>query len=53
MAAYPIKSALDLGALIQQLDPDVVGVDEAQFFDEAIGRVLDVIAHQALTTTTG
>ena len=48
MAAYPIKSALDLGPLIQQLDPDVVGVDEAQFFDEAIGRVLDVIAHEAL-----
>jgi len=47
MAAYPIKSALDLGPLIQQLDPDVVGVDEAQFFDEAIGRVLDVIAHQS------
>jgi thymidine kinase len=47
MAAYPIKSALDLGPLIQGLDPDVIGVDEAQFFDEAIGNVLDVVAHQA------
>ena len=46
MAAYPIKSALDLGQLIREFDPDVVGVDEAQFFDDAIGRVLDVIAHQ-------
>jgi len=46
MAAYPIKSALDLGPLIRQFDPDVVGVDEAQFFDESIGRVLDVIAHK-------
>lgn len=46
MAAYPIKSALDLGALIREFDPDVIGLDEAQFFDDAIGRVLDVIAHQ-------
>jgi thymidine kinase len=46
MAAYPIKCAQDLGALIRELDPDVVGVDEAQFFDDAIGRVLDLIAHQ-------
>ena len=46
MAAYPIKSALDLGPLIREFDPDVVGVDEAQFFDESIGRVLDVIAHK-------
>jgi thymidine kinase len=46
MAAYPIKSALDLGPLIRDLDPDVLGVDEAQFFDDAIGRVLDVVAHQ-------
>jgi thymidine kinase len=45
MAAYPIRSALDLGALIRELDPDVIGVDEAQFFDEAISRVLDVVAH--------
>ncbi len=46
MKAYPIKSAQDLGPLIRELDPDVVGVDEAQFFDDAIGRVLDLIAHQ-------
>ncbi len=43
MAAYPIKSAIDLGSLIREFDPDVVGVDEAQFFDDAIGRVLDVV----------
>ena len=31
MAAYPIKSGLDLGPLIREFDPDVIGVDEAQF----------------------
>jgi thymidine kinase len=46
MAAHPIKSSQELGALIRELDPDVLGVDEAQFFDDAVGRVLDVIAHQ-------
>jgi len=46
MAAHSIKSALDLGALIRELDPDVIGVDEAQFFDEAISRVLDIVAHR-------
>jgi thymidine kinase len=47
MAAYPIKSGLDLGPLIREFDPDVVGVDEAQFFDDSIGWVLDRIAHQS------
>jgi thymidine kinase len=47
MAAYPIKSGRDLGPLIRAFDPDVIGVDEAQFFDESIGWVLDLIAHQS------
>jgi thymidine kinase len=46
MAAHPIRSALDLGPLISEFDPDVLGVDEAQFFDDSIGRVLDVVAHR-------
>lgn len=46
MAAHPIKRAQDLGLLIREFDPDVVGVDEAQFFDDAIGPVLDLVAHQ-------
>jgi thymidine kinase len=46
MAAYPIGSGLDLGPLIRECDPDVIGVDEAQFFDDAIAWVLDRIAHQ-------
>ena len=47
MAAYPIKNAEQLGALIKQIEPDVIGVDEAQFFDDSIGWVLDLIAHQS------
>ena len=47
MAAYPIKSGRDLGPLIRAFNPDVIGVDEAQFFDESIGSVLDLIAHQS------
>ncbi len=49
MAAYPIKTAAELCALIKEIKPDVIGVDEAQFFaDEftavlsAIGKDLDV-----------
>jgi len=47
MAAYPIKSAEQLGALITQIDPDVIGVDEAQFFDEEMSAALDAIAHRS------
>ncbi len=47
MAAYPIKSAEQLGALITQIDPDVIGVDEAQFFDEDFSAALDAIAHRS------
>jgi|SRR5665213_418094 len=47
MAAYPIKSAEQLAALILQIDPDVIGVDEAQFFDEHVSAALDAIAHRS------
>ena len=47
MAAYPIKSAEQLGALIKKIDPDVIGVDEAQFFDEHFSAALDAIAHRS------
>jgi thymidine kinase len=50
MAAYPIKSAEQLTALIEKLDPDIIGVDEAQFFDEDIIRALDDIAHRSKKT---
>jgi thymidine kinase len=46
MAAYPIKSVAELGALIRQIDPDIIGIDEAQFFDEAFSDALDTIAHK-------
>jgi len=49
MAAYPIKNAAQLEALIREINPDVIGVDEAQFFGDdftvalaAIARDLDV-----------
>jgi thymidine kinase len=47
MAAYPIKSVDELGALIREIDPDIIGVDEAQFFDEAFSAALDTIAHKS------
>lgn len=46
MAAYPIKNAAQLGGLIKELDPDIIGVDEAQFFDEDVTVALDTIAHR-------
>jgi len=47
MAAYPIKNAAQLGALINEIDPDIIGVDEAQFFDDDFTMALDTIAHRA------
>jgi thymidine kinase len=47
MAAYPIKNAAQLGALIKEIDPDVIGVDEAQFFDETFSAALDTIGHRS------
>ena len=47
MAAYPIKNAAQLGALITEIDPDIIGVDEAQFFDEDVTLALDTIAHRS------
>ena len=47
MAAYPIKSVEQLGALIREIDPDIIGVDEAQFFDEHFSAALDTIAHRS------
>jgi len=46
MAAYPIKSVEQLGALIRQIDPDIIGVDEAQFFDNEFSIAFDTIAHR-------
>jgi thymidine kinase len=47
MAAYPIKTAVQLDALIAEVDPDIIGVDEAQFFDEDFSVALDTIAHRS------
>jgi thymidine kinase len=47
MAAYPIRTVEDLGALIRRIDPDIIGIDEAQFFDEEVSAALDVIAHKS------
>jgi len=44
MAAYPIKNAAQLAALIAQINPDVIGVDEAQFFGEEFSAALATIA---------
>jgi thymidine kinase len=44
MAAYPIKNAAQLGALIREIKPDVIGVDEAQFFGEEVAGALAEIA---------
>jgi thymidine kinase len=46
MAAHPIKTVEQLGALIRKIDPDIIGVDEAQFFDGEFSVVLDTIAHK-------
>ena len=45
--AMKADSHAELQALIREFDPDVIGVDEAQFFDDSIGWVLDLIAHQS------
>lgn len=47
MAAYPIKTVEQLGALIRKIDPDIIGVDEAQFFDNEFSVALDTIAHKS------
>jgi thymidine kinase len=44
MAAYPIKNAEQLGVLIREINPDVIGVDEAQFFSEEFTGALAEIA---------
>ena len=40
MAAYPIKNAAQLCALIKEIKPDVIGVDEAQFFGDDFAGAL-------------
>jgi len=49
MAAYPIKNTAELCELVRKIQPDVNGVDEAQFFSEdftatlaGIGKDVDV-----------
>src|SRR5262252_7756469 len=44
MAAYPIKNGAQLGTLITEINPDVIGVDEAQFFGEEFAVALAEIA---------
>ena len=44
MAAYPIKNAAQLTRLIQELKPDVIGIDEAQFFGDEFSGTLAQIA---------
>ena len=44
MAAYPIKNAAQLTALIAEIAPDVIGVDEAQFFGDEFSGALATIA---------
>src|SRR5712691_528214 len=44
MAAYPIKSVDQLAALFSKIKPDVIGVDEAQFFGEEFSAALGAIA---------
>ena len=46
MAAYPIKNAAQLEALIRKINPDVIGVDEAQFFGEEFTGALAYIARE-------
>lgn len=42
--ALPVKSAAEIAAYIEKEKPDVVGIDEAQFFDE---KIIDVIENAA------
>jgi len=43
MAAYPIKNAAQLIDLIAEISPDVIGIDEAQFFsDEFTGALAGI-----------
>jgi len=44
MAAYPIKNAAQLMALVGEIKPDVIGVDEAQFFGEEFTGTLAEMA---------
>ncbi len=44
MAAHPIRGAGELGALVREIAPDVIGVDEAQFFGDDFGSALAVVA---------
>jgi thymidine kinase len=53
MAAHPIKTVEQLGALIRKIDPDIIGVDEAQFFGHEFSVVLDTIAHKSGGTIGG
>ena len=46
MAAYPIKNVAQLSALIKEINPDVIGVDEAQFFAEEFSLALAGIAKE-------
>ena len=46
MAAHPIRSGAQLARLIAELDPDIIGLDEAQFFDDEISCALDIVAHK-------
>jgi len=46
MAAYPIKNAEQLAALIRKINPDVIGVDEAQFFGEDFTGALAEISRE-------
>ena len=44
MAAYPIKNTAELYELVNQIRPDVIGVDEAQFFGEEFSGALAEIS---------
>jgi thymidine kinase len=53
MAAHPIKTVEQLGALIRKIDPDIIGVDEAQFFGHEFSVALDTIAHKSAGRLVG
>ena len=44
MAAHAIRDAAELSALVREIRPDVIGVDEAQFFGEDFSGALAAIA---------
>ncbi len=46
MAAHAIKDVAELGALVAKIQPDVIGVDEAQFFGEDFTAALAGIAKE-------